>query len=76
MPSSPAITTSAPAITQSTGTPPVPLVIDKVAAPLANAGLDWDGQPRPAGITDLGADEYGATGGTVPPAPQNLRIIR
>ena len=56
--------------------PTATVVIDKVAAPLANAGLDWDGQPRPAGITDLGADEYGATGGTVPPAPQNLRIIR
>lgn len=48
-------------------------LLDRIATPLAAAGPDWDGQPRPAGATDIGADEAGT-----PPlsAPNNLRIVR
>jgi hypothetical protein len=55
--------------------PSAAVLLDKVATPLGAAGPDWDGQPRPAGSTDLGADELVAAGG-VPTAPANLRIIR
>lgn len=50
-------------------------VLNKVATPPAGAASDWDGQARPAGSTDIGADEYGAAG-TPPAAPQNLRIAQ
>ena len=33
-------------------------VLNKVASPHAAAGFDWDGQPRLAGSTDIGADEF------------------
>jgi hypothetical protein len=49
-------------------------LIDRVVTVPANAPVDWDGQPRPAGATDIGADEYVA-GSLVPSAPQNLRVI-
>jgi len=49
-------------------------LLDKVATPPAAAALDWDGQTRPAGLTDIGADEH--VTGTPPNAPQNLRIAR
>jgi len=55
--------------------PTATAVIDQVASPRAEAGPDWDGQTRPAGTTDLGADEYVAASGSVPTAPRNLRII-
>jgi hypothetical protein len=45
---------------------------DKIATPIPAAGPDWDGQMRPAGATDIGADEY-APGGMQP--PRNLRIV-
>jgi len=45
---------------------------DKIATPIPEAGQDWDGQFRPAGATDIGADEYTPAGG--PEAPRNLRI--
>jgi hypothetical protein len=47
-------------------------LLNRVAAPPAAAALDWDGQPRPAGATDIGADEAG----TPLAAPTNLRIVR
>jgi hypothetical protein len=50
-------------------------LINQVATPPDVAGLDWDGQTRPAGATDLGADEAGGASDTPPTAPQNLRII-
>jgi hypothetical protein len=43
---------------------------DRVATPIPAAGPDWDGQIRPAGATDLGADEYVALG-----PPRGLRIV-
>jgi hypothetical protein len=50
-------------------------VLNKVTAPGA-AGVDWDGQPRPAGIADIGADEYSTgTTPTAPVSPVNLRIV-
>jgi hypothetical protein len=49
-------------------------LLNKIAAPLAAAGTDWDGQPRPAGSTDIGADEFAPL--AVPTAPENLRIVK
>jgi hypothetical protein len=51
-------------------------LLNQVAAPPAAAGMDWDGQARPAGSTDLGADESAGTAATPPSAPRNVRIIR
>jgi hypothetical protein len=42
-------------------------LMNKVAAPPAAAGVDWDGHARPAGSTDIGADEYSS--GSTPTAP-------
>ncbi len=50
------------------------VLLDKIAAPPAAAGLDWDGHPRPAGLTDVGADEAGAAMPIT--TPQNLRVVR
>jgi hypothetical protein len=50
-------------------------LIDKVASP-PSAAADWDGDARPIGATDIGADEYNGSAGTPPAPPQNLRIIR
>jgi hypothetical protein len=55
---------------QSTAT----ALLNKIASPLAAAGADWDGQPRPAGSTDIGADEFGTL--AVPSAPLNFRIVK
>ena len=51
------------------------VLLNKVAAPPSAAGVDWDGQSRPAGSTDIGAD--GSAGGTptLLNPPTNLRII-
>jgi len=51
------------------------ILLNKVATPPPAAGADWDGQSRPAGSTDIGADEYSAGPSTLSP-PGNLRIIR
>ena len=53
------------------------VLLNKVSAPPSAAGVDWDGHARPAGSTDIGADEY-STGSTptIPNAPANLRIVR
>ena len=56
--------------------PGAQVVINTVAAPLASAGPDWDGHPRPAGATDTGADEYGGSTRTRPSSPRNFRIVR
>jgi hypothetical protein len=47
-------------------------LLDMIVTPRAAALLDWDGEPRPSGATDIGADE------AVSPlvAPRNLRVIR
>ena len=52
--------------------PGTQVLLDKIAAPPAAAGLDWDGHPRPAGGTDIGADEAGTPVST----PRNLRVLR
>jgi hypothetical protein len=54
--------------------PTATALLDRVVTPLVNAAVDWDGQARPAGRTDVGADEL--LQGTPPSAPQGLRIIR
>ena len=52
-------------------------VLNKIASPPGLAATDWDGHSRPAGSSDIGADEYStATIPTVPSTPQNLRILR
>jgi hypothetical protein len=42
------------------------------ASAIPAAGPDFDGEIRPTGATDIGADEY--VPGGAPHAPQNLRI--
>jgi hypothetical protein len=49
-------------------------LLNKVAVVPTAAPVDWDGQPRPAGSADIGADEL-ATGTSTPPnPPANLRV--
>jgi hypothetical protein len=38
------------------------------------APVDWDGQPRPAGAADIGADELSGGTSTPPNPPANLRV--
>jgi hypothetical protein len=52
--------------------PTATVLLNKIASPPAAAGFDWDGQPRPAGATDLGADEAG----TPITSPRNLRVVQ
>jgi hypothetical protein len=47
-------------------------LLDMIATPRDVALFDWDGEPRPAGATDIGADEVARTLA----APRNLRIVR
>jgi hypothetical protein len=54
--------------------PTAAAALNKIAAPPAGAPTDWDGQVRPPGATDIGADE--AVPLAVPPSPLNLRIVR
>jgi hypothetical protein len=57
--------------------PTATVLLNRVAAPPAAAGVDWDGHARPAGSTDIGADEYSTgTIPTTPNPPANLRIVR
>jgi hypothetical protein len=50
-------------------------LLNQVNAVPANAGVDWDGDARPAGAADLGADEYASGPETVPHPPQNPRVV-
>lgn len=54
--------------------PGAQVVLDQIATPMPNAGRDWDGQARPAGATDIGADEY--TSRTPPNPPQNMHVVK
>ena len=47
--------------------------LNKIPAPPSAAPTDWDGDPRPSGATDIGADELVVH--QPPPAPQNLRVV-
>ena len=49
--------------------------MNRIVTPLANAAVDWDGHARPAGGTDVGADELLEGTGTPPAAPEGLRIV-
>jgi hypothetical protein len=53
--------------------PVASVLLDKIAGPPAAAAFDWDGQPRPSGSTDIGADEAATL--TIS-TPQNVRIVR
>ena len=46
-------------------------LLNKIATPPANAAVDWDGDARPAGGTDIGADEFREG----PSVPQGLRVV-
>lgn len=52
--------------------PTATVLLDQVASPAPAAGFDWDGEARPSGATDIGADEHRPS--TPPSAPVNLRI--
>jgi hypothetical protein len=56
--------------------PTAAALLNQIATVPSNAATDWDGQPRPSGAADLGADELGGASGTAPNPPQNVRIIR
>jgi hypothetical protein len=57
--------------------PTATVLLNRVATPPAPAGVDWDGHARPAGSTDIGADEYSTgTTPTTPNPPANLRIVK
>jgi hypothetical protein len=56
--------------------PTAAVLLSQVPAPLPAAGVDWDGESRPAGSTDTGADEYSVVSSTPPVPPANLRVVR
>lgn len=56
--------------------PTAAVLLSQVAAPRPAAGVDWDGESRPAGSTDIGADEYSLGAPTPPIPPTNLRVVR
>jgi hypothetical protein len=53
-------------------TPLATVLLNQVISVPTSAPLDWDGQPRPAGSTDIGADERTAA---LPGAVKNLRVV-
>ncbi len=56
--------------------PTATALLNRIVTPLVNAAVDWDGHARPAGRTDVGADEF-PEGATTPPSPPTgLRIVR
>jgi hypothetical protein len=56
--------------------PTATALLNRIVTPLVDAAVDWDGHARPAGRTDVGADEF-PEGATTPPSPpQGLRIVR
>jgi hypothetical protein len=54
--------------------PTAAVLLNQLAIVPTNAALDWDGQPRAVGTTDIGADEY-VENAMPPSAPTNLRVI-
>ena len=56
--------------------PTATVLLNQVPAPLPAAGLDWDGDSRPAGSTDIGADEYSVGASAPPIPPTNLRVVK
>jgi hypothetical protein len=49
--------------------------MNKITTVPAGAPVDWDGQARPNGATDVGADEFAAST-PAPSAPTNVRIVK
>lgn len=56
--------------------PTATALLNQVSVPLPAAGVDWDGDSRPAGSTDTGADEYSVGTATPPIPPTNLRVVK
>jgi hypothetical protein len=56
--------------------PTATVLLGQVSVPPPAAGVDWDGESRPAGSTDTGADEYSVGTSTPPIPPTNLRIVK
>ena len=55
--------------------PTATVLLNQVTSPIAAAGVDWDGDARPMGATDLGADEL-TTAETALAAPTGLHIVK
>ena len=55
--------------------PTATVLLNQVTSPIAAAGVDWDGDARPMGATDLGADEL-TTAETTLAAPTGLHIVK
>ncbi len=56
--------------------PTATVLLNQVPLPLPAAGVDWDGDSRPAGSTDTGADESSVGTSTPPIPPANLRVVK
>ncbi|MDP9322254.1 MAG: hypothetical protein M3P13_01360 [Acidobacteriota bacterium] len=56
--------------------PTAAVLLGQVSVPPPAAGVDWDGESRPAGSTDTGADEYSVGTSTPPIPPTNLRVVK
>jgi len=56
--------------------PTAAVLLSQVSVPLPAAGVDWDGESRPAGSTDTGADEYSVGTSAPPIPPTNLRVVK
>jgi hypothetical protein len=55
--------------------PTAAAVLNQVTTVPVNAAVDWDGESRPAGSADIGADEYQSGSSALPHVPQNVRVV-
>jgi len=55
--------------------PTAAAVLNQVTTVPVNAAVDWDGESRPAGAADIGADEYQSGSSALPHVPQNVRVV-
>jgi len=55
--------------------PTATAVLNKVTTVPVNAATDWDGDTRPNGAADIGADEYQSGSSALPDVPKNVRVV-
>jgi len=55
--------------------PTATAVLNKVTTVPVNAATDWDGDTRPSGAADIGADEYQSGSSAFPDVPKNVRVV-
>ena len=55
--------------------PTATAVLNKVTTVPVNAATDWDGDTRPNGAADIGADEYQSGSSAFPDVPKNVRVV-